>query len=85
MRIIASAPHRLIVRVLLVTGSAECLTFPAALGLAPLSRSSSATSTFPYLEATCSGVKPFCSNRRHIYSVLDSDKDARMTVDQLQL
>lgn len=35
------------------------LTFPAALGLAPLSNNSSATSTLPYLEATWSGVKPF--------------------------
>lgn len=44
----------------------DFLTFPAAFGLAPLSRSSSATSTFPYLEATWSGVKPFCrrTNRK---------------------
>lgn len=37
-----------------------CLTFPAALGFAPLSNNSSATSTFPYFDATWSGVKPFC-------------------------
>lgn len=36
------------------------ITFPAALGLAPLSKSSSATSTFPYLHATWRGVNPFC-------------------------
>ena len=36
------------------------LTFPAALGLPPLSSSSSATSTLPYFEATWRGVKPFC-------------------------
>ncbi len=46
------------------SGSTDCLTLPAALGLAPLSRRSSATSTFPYLEATWRGVKPFCSKER---------------------
>lgn len=40
------------------------VTFPAAFGLAPLSNNSSATSTFPYLEATCSGVKPFCRSTK---------------------
>lgn len=35
------------------------LTFPAAFGVAPLSSNSSATSTLPYLEATCNEVKPF--------------------------
>lgn len=50
----------------------DCLTFPAALGLAPLSRRRSATSTFPYLEATWRGVKPFCSNDRERYSMFVS-------------
>lgn len=45
----------------------DCFTFPAALGLAPLSSSSSATSTLPYLDATCSGVKPFCRGRQSGY------------------
>lgn len=45
-------------------GLQDSLTFPAALGLAPLSRSISATSTFPYLEATWRGVKPFCSGEQ---------------------
>lgn len=35
------------------------LTFPAALGCASCSRSSSATRTFPYLAATWRGVNPF--------------------------
>ena len=33
-------------------GNGKCGTFPAALGLAPLSSRSSAPSTFPYLDAT---------------------------------
>lgn len=45
-----------------VNKSTDWLTFPAAFGFAPLSRRSSATSTFPYLEATWRGVKPFYSN-----------------------
>ncbi len=44
------------------------ITFPAALGLAPLSKSSSATSTFPYLHATCRGVNPFCK-KTQIFSL----------------
>lgn len=44
------------------------ITFPAALGLAPLSKSSSATSTFPYLHATCRGVNPFCK-KKQIFSL----------------
>ena len=68
------APHSLVKSALLflfsseswTTGSTDCLTFPAALGLAPLSRRSSATSTFPYLEDTWRGVKPFCSKENRI-------------------
>lgn len=44
----------------LLTYGWRVLTFPAALGLAPRSSNSSATSTMPYLDATCRGVKPFC-------------------------
>ena len=44
------------------------LTFPAALGLAPRSNNSSATSTFPYFDATWSGVKPFCrADAQHLF------------------
>lgn len=49
-------------------------TFPAQSGAAPRCSSSRTTSRLPYLEATWSGVKPFCRDE-HKQSALHPRRD----------